>query len=188
VRSLQSEVNTIGKLVNDLYELSLADVGALIYRMTDVDIAAMLRLKLRGFAERLAERRIALESDIPDHKIIVNGDETRLQQLFNNLVENSVRYTDANGLIRVSCHCEAGRATIDLLDSGPGVPHELLPRLFERFYRVDGSRNRETGGAGLGLAICKSIAEAHGGTISAQESPLGGLWIRVILPIAKYRQ
>jgi two-component system sensor histidine kinase BaeS len=74
---------------------------------------------------------------------------------------------------------------IDLQDSEPGVPAELLTRLFERFYRVDASRNRQSGGAGLGLAICKSIVEAHGGTITARESPLGGLWIRVALPTAK---
>lgn len=185
VRSLQSEVKTIGKLVNDLYQLSLADVGALTYRMTAVDIAELLRVRLRGFGERLAERRIVLESDIPDHEIIVNGDETRLQQLFGNLMENSVRYTTAGGLTQVSCHYEARYTIIDLHDSKPGVAHELLPHLFERFYRVDASRNRETGGAGLGLAICKSIVEAHGGTIGAQQSPLGGLWIRVTLPIAK---
>jgi signal transduction histidine kinase len=74
---------------------------------------------------------------------------------------------------------------IDLQDSAPGVPPELLPRLFERFFRVEASRNRETGGTGLGLAICKSIVDAHGGTISAQGSPLGGLWIRLTLPVVQ---
>jgi two-component system sensor histidine kinase BaeS len=185
VTSLQTEVTTLSKLVNDLYELSLADIGALAYRMADVDIAAVLRLRLRGFHERLAERSIRVESDIHEAELIVNADATRIQQLFSNLMENSIRYTNAGGRWRVACHREDTRVLIDLQDSEPGVPAELLTRLFERFYRVDASRNRQSGGAGLGLAICKSIVEAHGGTITARESPLGGLWIRVALPTVR---
>jgi len=185
VKSLQTEVTTLSKLVNDLYELSLADIGALAYRMADVDIAAVLRLRLRGFHERLAERRISVESDVHEAQLIVSADATRIQQLVSNLMENSIRYTNAGGRWHVACHREGTRVLIDLQDSEPGVPAELLTRLFERFYRVDASRNRQSGGAGLGLAICKSIVEAHGGTITAQESPLGGLWIRVALPTAK---
>ena len=184
LKSLQAEVATLGKLVNDLYELSLADIGALTYRMEEVDVAELLRLRLRGFEDRLRERRITLESDISYRELVVSGDETRLQQLFANLLENSIRYTNAGGRVRVSCRGERGQVVIDLQDSAPGVPPELLSRLFERFYRVDGSRNRESGGAGLGLAICKSILEAHRGTITAQASPLGGLWISVTLPAA----
>jgi two-component system sensor histidine kinase BaeS len=185
LKSLQTEVTTLSKLVNDLYELSLADIGALAYRMADVDIAAALRLRLRGFHERLAERRISVESNVHEAELIVNADATRIQQLFSNLMENSIRYTNAGGRWHVACRREDTRVLIDLQDSEPGVPAELLTRLFERFYRVDASRNRQSGGAGLGLAICKSIVEAHGGTITARESPLGGLWIRVALPTAK---
>jgi two-component system, OmpR family, sensor histidine kinase BaeS len=184
LKSLQGEVVTLGKLVNDLYELSLADIGALTYRMADVDVAEVLRSRLRGFQDRLNERHITLESDVPREELIVSGDETRIQQLFSNLVENSIRYTNAGGRCRVSCRGERERVIIDLQDSEPGVPPDLVPRLFERFYRVDGSRNRESGGGGLGLAICKSIVEAHRGTITAQGSPLGGLWVCVTLPAA----
>jgi two-component system, OmpR family, sensor histidine kinase BaeS len=185
LKSLQGEVTTLGKLVNDLYELSLADIGALTYRMADVDVAELLRLRLRGFHDRLSERRITLESEVPHDELIVSGDETRIQQLFSNLVENSIRYTNSGGRFKVSCRGERERVVIDLQDSEPGVPPELVPRLFDRFYRVDGSRNRESGGVGLGLAICKSIVEAHRGTISAQGSPLGGLWVSVTLPVAR---
>jgi len=109
----------------------------------------------------------------------------RVQQLFNNLIENSLRYTSTGGRFRVTCHVEQQAAVIDLQDSEPAVAEDLLPRLFERFYRVDPSRNRATGGAGLGLAIAKSIVAAHGGAISARSSPLGGLWIRLSLPLAR---
>jgi two-component system sensor histidine kinase BaeS len=185
IRSLRAEVEMIGKLVNDLYELSLADVGALPYRMADFDIVKSLELRLQGFRERLAERRITLEADIPDEEILVNGDETRIQQLLGNLMENSCRYTTDGGRSRLCCHRERAHVVIDLHDSDPGVPEDSLPRVFDRFYRVEASRNRQTGGAGLGLAICKSIVEAHRGTIGARASPLGGLWIRVSLPLAE---
>ncbi|MGH8227857.1 MAG: sensor histidine kinase efflux regulator BaeS [Steroidobacteraceae bacterium] len=185
LESLQGEVATLGKLVSDLYELSLADTGALTYRMADVDVTDILRSRLRGFQDRLRERRITLESDVPREELIVSGDETRIQQLFSNLVENSVRYTNAGGRLRVSCRGERERVVIDLEDSEPGVPTQLMSRLFDRFYRVDGSRNRESGGVGLGLAICKSIVEAHRGTITARGSALGGLWVSVSLPVAR---
>jgi two-component system sensor histidine kinase BaeS len=185
IQSLRGEVEMIGKLVNDLYQLSLADVGALTYHMEDFDIAQSLQLCLRGFRERLAERCITLESDIPDEQILINGDQTRIQQLFGNLMENSCRYTNVGGRSRLSCRRELTHVVIDLHDSEPGVPEDSLPRLFERFYRVEASRNRGTGGAGLGLAICKSIVEAHGGTIGAQASPLGGLWIQISLSLAR---
>ncbi len=185
LESLQGEVATLGKLVNDLYELSLADMGALTYRMADVDVAELLRFRLRGFEDRLRERSVTLQTEIPNHELLVSGDETRLQQLFSNLIENSIRYTNSGGRFRVACRAERDRVVIDLQDSEPGVPAELLPRLFDRFYRVEGSRSRNSGGAGLGLAICKSIVEAHQGTIVAQASPLGGLWISVTLPVPR---
>jgi two-component system sensor histidine kinase BaeS len=181
--SLQSEVATLSRLVNDLFDLSLADLGALTYRMSDVDIAALVRVCLRGFTDRFAERHIALESDIPDEELILSADETRIHQLLNNLMENSLRYTHFNGRTRVSCRREREQVTIVIEDSEPGVPPEIVPSLFERFYRMESSRNRVNGGAGLGLAICKSIAEAHGGTIFARPSSLGGLRVSVALPL-----
>jgi two-component system sensor histidine kinase BaeS len=93
-----------------------------------------------------------------------------------------VRYTDAGGEVSVTVRSTARHIAIDVMDTPPGVPDELLPRLFDRFFRVEGSRNRATGGSGLGLAICRSIAEAHGGTIEARHAPQGGLWIAIRLP------
>ena len=183
VKSLQGEVATLGKLVDDLYELSLADVGALTYRKTALDLAEPLTQALEGFRERLVERRIALETVLPPAgTLTVLADPDRLRQLFNNLLENTVRYTDPGGRLRVEARCERGRVRIDFQDSAPGVPEELLPRLFERLFRVEGSRSRAGGGAGLGLAICRSIVQAHDGEIDARPSPLGGVWVHVSLP------
>ena len=179
--SLQSEVATLNKLVSDLYDLSLSDIGALSYRMTHVDIGDVLQSTLAAFQQRLAERGLDVTSQI-DSPVMVNGDEGRLQQLFNNLLENCARYTQANGTVRVGCRNENGDVLVELEDSGPGVPPDVLPRIFERFVRAEASRNRSHGGAGLGLAICSNIVQAHGGTITAMAAPLGGLLIAIRLP------
>lgn len=179
--SLQSEVATLNKLVSDLYDLSLSDIGALSYRMTDVDIGEVLHSTLAAFQQRLAERGLKVEAHI-DSPALVNGDEGRLQQLFNNLLENCARYSQADGVVRVGCRNTGGEVLIEIEDSGPGVPADILPRIFERFVRAEASRNRSHGGAGLGLAICANIVQAHGGTITASAAPLGGLLISIRLP------
>jgi two-component system sensor histidine kinase BaeS len=184
LRSLQSEVATLSQLIEQLYELSLADIGALTYRLSPVDLVGILGGRLLAFQERYAEQRISVEADLPTRLLIVHADETRLNQLFNNLLENSLRYTEPGGRVCVTCQAQGDTVLIELQDTAPGVPEELLPRLFEQFYRVDPSRNRRSGGAGLGLAIAKKILEAHGGSIMAGQSPLGGLSIRVELFLA----
>jgi two-component system sensor histidine kinase BaeS len=115
--------------------------------------------------------------------MLIDADEERIHQLFNNLLENSCRYTDSGGKIRVTLVHSENRSIIDFDDSPPAVPDGQLEKLFQRFFRVDGSRNRATGGAGLGLALCREIVLAHGGTVEADHSPLGGLRIRVALPL-----
>ena len=110
------------------------------------------------------------------------ADPDRLQQLFTNLLTNSLRYTDEGGELKIKIGRDKGRVVIDFQDSEPGVNEEDLPMLFERLYRLESSRNRETGGAGLGLSICRNIVEAHEGTISARRSPIGGLWIKIEFP------
>jgi len=179
--SLQSEVATLNKLVSDLYDLSLSDIGALSYRMTDVDIGEVLHTTLAAFQQRLAERGLKVATQI-DSPARVNGDEGRLQQLFNNLIENCARYTETDGTIRVACRNTNADVLVEIEDSGPGVPADVLPRIFERFVRADASRNRSHGGAGLGLAICANIVQAHGGTIAATAAASGGLLISIRLP------
>jgi len=119
-----------------------------------------------------------------DSAVVVHADGERLSQLFRNLLMNSLNYTDPGGRVKVSIDVEADHLIIDFHDSKPGVPDKALTQLFERLYRVDRSRSRASGGAGLGLTICRNIVEAHAGRMSARHSPLGGLWIRVELPVA----
>jgi len=180
VASLKNEIGALGKLVEDLYQLSLADVGALAYRKERVDVAEVARETVDAFGERLREHGLQVQTDLSPAAVFGDGD--RLAQAFRNLLENSLRYTDAGGRLRIGVHPEHGRVAVEFEDSAPGVPADSLPRLFERFYRVEGSRSRAHGGAGLGLAIVRSIVEAHGGEISAHASKLGGLAVKIAIP------
>ena len=183
IRSLQAEVARLGKLVDDIHELSLADVGGIAYRFAEVDLAALAHEVVDHAEGRLRARglRASVEAAAT---VAVRGDAQRLGQLLANLMENTLRYTDPGGGLRITVAREANRGVLLWEDSKPGVPAEALPRVFDRLYRVENSRNREAGGSGLGLAIARSIAEAHGGTIAAATSSLGGLRIEIRLPLA----
>lgn len=181
---LQNTVATLNKLIDDLYELSLSDAGALNYRMTALDLAGLVEETASQWRTRMAEADLALSVSIPENAITITGDERRLRQLLNNLLENSVRYTDAGGEVRLGLTTTGRRAVVTVEDTAPAVAPEALDRLFERLFRVESSRSRATGGAGLGLAICRNIAEAHGGDISAYNAATGGLGVRLTLPLA----
>ncbi|MDR5762746.1 ATP-binding protein [Caballeronia sp. LZ035] len=182
MRSLSLELERLSRLTDDLYHLSLSDVGALQYHFGDVDVSDALDEILRLFGRRLADAGITLETRLPDAAPLVYGDERRLQQVFSNILQNVVRYVPAGATLSVGVRAEGGRVHVDFQDSGPGVPEASLAVLFERFYRVESSRSRATGGAGLGLPICRSIVQAHDGRISAAKAPQGGLWIAIVLP------
>lgn len=183
IYSLHQETLHLQRLVEDLYALSMSDSGALSYHKTELDIIQVLRETITQFESRFRDQGLTLDTRHISHSAIpVQGDNQRLQQLFQNLLKNSLRYTDAPGTLSISTHMQKGRVEINFADSAPAVPEESLPRLFERLYRVDSSRNRATGGAGIGLSLCHNIMEAHGGTISAAHSDLGGLQITLRLP------
>jgi two-component system sensor histidine kinase BaeS len=184
VRSLHTEVLRLNRLVDDLYQLSLSDIGALTYRKDDLDLVEVLRDSMESYWPEFERKGISFTAALAENaEIMVFADRERLNQLFANLFENSLRYTDKGGRLAVGLALSEEQAVIEFQDSAPGVPDKELDRLFERLYRVEGSRNRSTGGAGLGLAICKNIVEAHEGSISAHSSPLGGLLIRISFPV-----
>ncbi|MFH3002660.1 envelope stress sensor histidine kinase BaeS [Klebsiella aerogenes] len=182
ISSLQAEVGTLTKLVDDLHQLSMSDEGALAYQKESVDLIALLEVAAGAFRERFASRGLTIGVSLPDNAIVF-GDRDRLMQLFNNLLENSLRYTDSGGRLQIDAKQNGRMLTLDFADSGPGVSDEQLARLCERFYRTEGSRNRASGGSGLGLAICMNIVAAHGGSLNAGHSPFGGVSIKVELPL-----
>ena len=182
IRSLSVEVARLASLVDDLYELARSDAGALTYDKQVVDLGSPLEETIAAFRDRYDAAGLSLELHRAGRAPVL-ADADRLRQLFANLLENSLRYTDAGGMVRVTQSLDGGRARVTVEDSAPGVPDDALPRLFDRLYRVDPSRSRETGAAGLGLAICAGIVKAHYGTIAARHSPLGGVAIDLELPL-----
>jgi len=184
VRSLQAEARCLQELVERLHELALSDAGSLAYRMDDVDLAGLVARAVDAHRGALEEKGLGVSVTLPRETATVRGDAPRLHQLLSNLLHNSGRYTDAPGHVRVELRCDARRCSVEVEDSAPGVPAEHFDRLFERFFRVDGSRNRATAGAGLGLAIARNIAQAHGASVGARPSALGGLSIRIDFPRA----
>lgn len=178
---LHGSIMQLNRLVDDLYDLALTDAGALSYRKESLNLAAILRLSADSAEHRINQSSLALRQDIPD-QLTVFGDARRLRQVVDNLLKNSRRYTDPGGEILISAWQTSRQVHFKIEDSAPGVDEEVLPHLFDRFYRTEGSRNRALAGAGLGLAICRNIVAAHQGEILAKPSSMGGLQIVVTLP------
>jgi len=187
IASLQQEVLHLQRLVEDLYVLARADLGALNYRKHNLDLGELCAERVAAARNALASAGLALQVQLPQPGPVVHGDADRLQQLVDNLLGNSARYTRAGGEVHVSLGVQGSVAVLRIEDSAPGVPDAALGRLFDHLYRTDEARTRSTGGAGLGLAIGKRIVEAHGGSIRAAHASLGGLCIEVRLPLSGFR-
>lgn len=181
---LHSEIIHLERLVNDLYELSMSDIGALTYKKIEVDPVGILEETVELFENRFSEKGLTLRMELPtDLSRFLLGDPDRLQQLFTNLLENSLRYTDPPGGLEVSTELDKDHILLRFQDSPPGVKSEQMEKIFDRLFRVDPSRKRGKAGAGLGLTICKNIVEAHQGSILAQHSPQGGLEFSIKFPL-----
>lgn len=182
--SLREDVLRLGALVDDLHLLAMADLQALPCRFADTDAVELVQDVLDRCQLRAADAGLALGwAAAPPAEVAVCWDERRMAQLLVNLIENSLRYTDAPGRVQVSLVATATEMRLTVADSAPGVPEADLPRLFEPLYRADLARSRHTGGSGLGLAIAQAIVVSHQGSIHAQASELGGLCVQVRLPL-----
>jgi len=187
-RSLHEEVLRLGALVDDLHLLAMADLQSLPCHCVPCDAVTLVDEALQRHAPRLAARGLALGWAEPSgpagpRPCPVHADPARIAQLLGNLLENSLRYTDAPGRVTLAVAQAGEQVHLQLNDSAPGVDAADLPHLFEPLYRADAARSRHHGGSGLGLAIGEAIVQAHGGRIAAQASPLGGLQVNVWLPV-----
>ena len=184
IHSLHNQVMNLKQLVEDLYQLSLSDSGVNLDKSQWVDLTKLLDMVTEQNEVRLASKDITLTRHYNSaESVLLKADSTALTQLLSNVLENSYRYTDPDGEIDVALLQSKKNIEIVIKDSEPGVPDESLGKLFDRLYRVDKSRSRANGGSGLGLSICQNIVAAHNGKITAEQSPLGGLQISVLLPI-----
>ncbi len=177
---LHAEACHLGQIANDLRMLSLADTGGLSLDKTSLSPVNLLKETVDNFQTKFAEQNIQLQLELDtEASVQIIGDAQRLKQLFSNLLENGLRYIKTPGSMLLKAGSRGTHLVLSFEDSGPGVPEAALPHLFDRFYRVEESRNRTKGGSGLGLAICKQIVDAHEGTIIAKNLPAGGLQFEI---------
>jgi signal transduction histidine kinase len=172
IRSLSEEASSLSHLVNDLQELSLVDAGEIKLNILPEDIISLIKDTVNGIQAKAITKDLTLSTDLPVILPAAKIDSYRIRQVLLNLLENAIAHTDKGGRITVTARLNENMIHVSVVDTGEGIPAEELPLIFERFYRVDRSRTRKTGGSGLGLTIAKRLVEAHGGKIEV-ESQMG---------------
>lgn len=185
IRSLSEETYLLSRLVNELQELSLAEAGELKLVYQAEDIANLVKQAVTPWQPQVTARELSLSVELPDDLPLVNIDWQRVNQVLHNILENAVAHTPKGGTINVAASQKGKWVEVSVSDTGEGIPAEDLPHIFERFYRVDKSRARATGGSGLGLTIAKRLIEAHGGTITVQSKLGEGSRFSFTLPVAE---
>jgi signal transduction histidine kinase len=185
IHSLGEEASLLSRLVNELQELSLAEAGELKLVYQAEDVGNLVKQAVAPWESQMAAKGISLSVDLPDNLPLVNIDWQRVNQVFHNLLENAVAHTAEGGSINVAASAEGKWVEVNVADTGEGIPAKDLPYIFERFYRVDKSRARATGGSGLGLTIAKRLVEAHGGTMTVQSELGEGSRFSFTVPIAE---
>jgi signal transduction histidine kinase len=179
-----SQTERLGRLIEQLLELSRLESGDLPLLREETPLAPLVSQVLSEIEVARSDRGVVVESELPIDLPPVDADRERVHQVLFNLVDNAVRFTPSGGAVTVSAQRHNSSVEVRVADTGVGIRPEHLPRLFERFYRADPARSREDGGTGIGLAIARSVVEAHGGHIRA-ESELGeGSVFTFDLPVA----
>ncbi len=169
--TMQAEVQHLERLIDDLRTLSLADAGELKLHMEPTSLSELLERVADAYRHQAEQKQIDIRVDVAPDLPDINLDPARMEQVLGNLVSNALRYTPYGGKIQLSAMQRSGSLTVNVIDNGTGIPPDILPRIFERFYRGDESRSGNE--SGLGLAIAKSIVELHGGKICVESDKTG---------------
>lgn len=173
------------KLLHSMLRLARAEqwaAGSVRRDLEVVEVAATCQSAIDRLAPIARERNVSIEVN-KDGAMPIRADAEDLELIWVNLIENAIRFSPTGGRIQLRLHAKGGKGVVEVADSGPGMSHDELAHIFERFHRGDSSRARETGGYGLGLAISKALAEAYGGTIKADSNPGQGMRMSVSLPL-----
>ena len=185
IRSLDEEANLLSRLVEDLQELSLAETGELKLIYQPADISRLINQVVAAVQMQAKAKGISMSIDSAEALPAVNIDSQRIKQVLRNLLDNAITHTNKGDAITVIARKRPNCVKVTVTDTGKGIPPETIPNIFERFYRVDKSRARATGGSGLGLTIAKRLVEAHGGKIEVQSEPGKGSTFSFTIPVSK---
>jgi signal transduction histidine kinase len=185
IRSLDEEAVLLSRLVDDLQELSLAEAGELRLNCQAENIGGLINQTVAVVQTQATAKGLSVFIDLPSKLPSVNIDSHRISQVLRNLLDNAVAHTAKGGFITVAAKQRDNWVEVTVTDTGEGIPAEDLPNIFERFYRVDKSRARATGGSGLGLTIAKRLVEAHGGKIEVQSELGKGSRFSFTIPVAE---
>jgi signal transduction histidine kinase len=183
--ALRQQTGTLALLIDDLFELSRIDAGALTLELQEAQLPPLVSSCMRGLEAEARARQVRLQSQIDDGLPDVRCAPEQVQRVLLNLVTNALRHTPSDGAVTVRARRLAGELEVSVEDTGTGLSTEAQQRMFERFWRGDASRTRASGGAGLGLAIAQGFVEAQGGRIWAENRPEGGARFAFTLPIAE---
>lgn len=185
IRSLDEEATLLSRLVDDLQALSLAEAGELKLNRQEEDIIKLIKQAVAAKQTQAVAKGVSISTEVSKKLPSVNVDSRRIGQVLHNLLENAIAHTAKNGSIVVTAQKQDNWVKVSMTDTGEGIPAEDLPSIFERFYRVDKSRARATGGSGLGLTIAKRLVEAHGGKIEARSELGKGSCFSFTLPVSQ---
>lgn len=184
VGSALEEVDRLAKIVQTLFAISRLDAGEAQQEWLRFDLGRVAADTVGQMSLMADDKGISVKSKISED-VEVEGDRARIKQVVVNLLDNAIKYTPPGGSIQLNVRADKGKAVIEVIDTGIGIPAEALPHVFERFFRVDKARCRDAGGAGLGLAIVKSICAAHGGHVEVESAEGRGSRFTVELPLAQ---
>ena len=181
LKIIQEHTERLNSLVEDLLSLSHLESKEITLVKSSFDLSQQLQKVLMGFDAQAKKMNIDIKNDMPAG-LTVSADKNRIEQVFTNLIDNAVKFNNKNGTIRIYSEEESGKIKVFVEDSGMGIPPKDIPRIFERFYRVDKARSRELGGTGLGLSIVKHIIELHNGSIGVESTECFGSKFWFMLP------
>ena len=182
---MATQSDRMARLVNDLLSLSRIEMNAHDNPAKSVDLREVIETVIDMLAPQAEQRKIIIKTDLRNITSPIIGDPDELLQLFQNLIENSIKYANKNSIVRITSNCNIKACTISVIDESNGIPREHITRLTERFYRIDTARSRELGGTGLGLAIVKHIVNRHRGKLKIESVEGQGSTFSVSLPISE---
>lgn len=185
IKTIDEEATLLSQLVDDLQELSLAEAGELKLDRQEVDTAELVKQAAAVMQAKAIARSLIISANLPTGLPAADIDPQRINQVLHNLLENAIVHTPAGGTVTIAAEQKGNQIAVSVTDTGEGIPADELPLIFERFYRVDKSRSRRTGGHGLGLTIAKRLVEAHGGKIEASSEVGKGSSFTFTVPIFK---